>query len=687
MASNFYNIKNGLIVPAGSSNEPTVTTTEDENTGLFFPATNSLSIATDGVERFRFTNSSLASSNSNGALISTSAASSFVPTIVPNKGSLTTGMGSHANGSISLIALGSEIIRIGSSGASFVGSSTLTLAVAPSLDFHAATKKYVDDTVSNSVIPSVIAGDGLVFSGGAYNVVSASNSRIVVNPDSVDLALTGVSAGTYQSLTVDTYGRVTSAASLNSLSTASVISTTDIIMIGETASSFSPKKATLSSFISSLNLVTTSRTISTTLPLSGGGDLSANRTISFNINGLTDTAVSGTDEIALADQSNSFGIIKRTLASIITDLGIWTSNNDGSGSGLDADTLDGNDSSYFAASSHNQAWSTITSTPTTLSGYGITDALSNSTSSTQSGYFGDIFLYDDSTPSHYLQITNSANLSAARVLSLNVNDADRTVSLSGNLTVSSAATISGTNTGDQTITLTGDVTGTGTGSFATTIANNSVSNAKLAQVATSTFKGRTTAGTGNVEDLTATQATALLNEFTSSLKGLAPASGGGTTNFLRADGTWAAPPGGGGGGNAFGTVSVTGQSDVIAESSNDTLNIEAGDNITITTNATSDTITISATGSENTQIFTTITEDYIISTTDDVVISNASDSITVTLPDASTVKSYYIQNAGVSMMTVATINNQLINGSDSLTLQFYGSSCRLISTGSNYLIF
>jgi len=29
--------------------------------------------------------------------------------------------------------------------------------------------------------------------------------------------------------------------------------------------------------------------------------------------------------------------------------------------------------------------------------------------------------------------------------------------------------------------------------------------------------------------------------------GLAPASGGGTTNFLRADGTWAAPAGGGGG--------------------------------------------------------------------------------------------------------------------------------------------
>lgn len=35
--------------------------------------------------------------------------------------------------------------------------------------------------------------------------------------------------------------------------------------------------------------------------------------------------------------------------------------------------------------------------------------------------------------------------------------------------------------------------------------------------------------------------------FGSSSAGAVPASGGGTTNFLRADGTWAAPPGGGGG--------------------------------------------------------------------------------------------------------------------------------------------
>lgn len=74
------------------------------------------------------------------------------------------------------------------------------------------------------------------------------------------------------------------------------------------------------------------------------------------------------------------------------------------------------------------------------------------------------------------------------------------------------------------------------------VATNGITNAMLSTVATGTFKGRTTAGTGNVEDLTGTQATALLDVFASGTKGLVPASGGGTTNFLRADGTFATPP-------------------------------------------------------------------------------------------------------------------------------------------------
>lgn len=90
----------------------------------------------------------------------------------------------------------------------------------------------------------------------------------------------------------------------------------------------------------------------------------------------------------------------------------------------------------------------------------------------------------------------------------------------------------------------GDITVSASGAT-WTIDNDVVTNAKAANMATATIKGRATAGTGDPEDLTATQATALLNTFTTSLKGLAPASGGGTTNYLRADGTWAAPAGGG----------------------------------------------------------------------------------------------------------------------------------------------
>ena len=88
----------------------------------------------------------------------------------------------------------------------------------------------------------------------------------------------------------------------------------------------------------------------------------------------------------------------------------------------------------------------------------------------------------------------------------------------------------------------GDITVTGTGTVLT-IDDEAVTLAKMAHMATASVLGRATAATGDVEVLTTTQLTALIDEVTSSLSGAAPASGGGTTNYLRADGTWAAPPG------------------------------------------------------------------------------------------------------------------------------------------------
>jgi hypothetical protein len=96
----------------------------------------------------------------------------------------------------------------------------------------------------------------------------------------------------------------------------------------------------------------------------------------------------------------------------------------------------------------------------------------------------------------------------------------------------------------QRAALTGDVTASA-GSNATTISNSAVSNAKMTNMAANTIKGNNTGGAAAPADLTTAQATAMLDVATSALKGLAPASGGGTTNFLRADLTWAAPGGGG----------------------------------------------------------------------------------------------------------------------------------------------
>jgi phage-related tail fiber protein len=85
------------------------------------------------------------------------------------------------------------------------GSSGWVLTTPDPIDLD------VDDLTFNkfSGAGQIEGGNGLTKIGNILNVETASASRIVVNADSIDLAATGT-PGTYRSVTVDAYGRVTS---------------------------------------------------------------------------------------------------------------------------------------------------------------------------------------------------------------------------------------------------------------------------------------------------------------------------------------------------------------------------------------------------------------------------------------------------------------------------------------------
>src|ERR1035437_7132637 len=87
------------------------------------------------------------------------------------------------------------------------------------------------------------------------------------------------------------------------------------------------------------------------------------------------------------------------------------------------------------------------------------------------------------------------------------------------------------------------VTGGSGLSIATTQLGGQVTLAQLPSIANDTILGNNSGSTGVPIALTVAQVNAILPVFTSALNGLAPASSGGSANFLRADGTWAAPSG------------------------------------------------------------------------------------------------------------------------------------------------
>ena len=118
--------------------------------------------------------------------------------------------------------------------------------------------------------------------------------------------------------------------------------------------------------------------------------------------------------------------------------------------------------------------------------------------------------------------------------------------------------------------------------------------------------------------------------------------------------------GGGSVSEAFKTISVSGQSDVVADAAADTLTLVAGSNMTITTNASGDEITFASSGSGGSQnLFSTIAvsgqSNVVADSTTDTLTLAAGNNVTITT-DAST--------------DTITINSTASGGSGGSSTQF-----------------
>ena len=252
--------------------------------------------------------------------------------------------------------------------------------------------------------------------------------------------------------------------------------------------------------------------------------------------------------------------------------------------------------------------------------------------------------------------------------------------------------------GNVTLTLpasTGSLVGTGdSGTVTNTMLAGSIANAKLANSSatlnsqTLTLGGSLTLDTDNIGE--GSSNLYFTNERVDDrVNALLVAGSNITLTYDDAGNTLTIAASGGGSGTvteAFKTISVSGQDNIVADSATDTLTVAAGSGITLTTNASTDTLTITNSGSASNSF-----ETIAVSGQSNVVADSGTDTLTLVAgsnmtitTDASTDTITFASTASGSGGSSSSFTKNTFTGDGSTTAFTLSKS---VSNEDNLIVF